>query len=47
MYGLCASTEPRRLWPCGDVVTAAVGTFGHLGYLANSVKNHGTGRWCP
>jgi hypothetical protein len=53
MYGLglCASAEPRRLWPCGDVVIAGVpnaaGTVGHVGYLASSVKNLGSGRWCP
>jgi hypothetical protein len=52
MFGHRASTEPQRLWPCGDVAWANAGSAASATELDgldlnSSGKYLGTGRRCP
>jgi hypothetical protein len=46
MYGLRASAEPQRQWPCGDAAWAVASAGANLGNILKSVSSHGAGRWC-
>jgi hypothetical protein len=46
MFGHRASTEPQRLWPCGDVAWANAGPANAASNLTSSEKYLGTGRRC-